>query len=99
MLFAISATDIENSLELRLADRQAHRARIQELMDQGRLIAAGPHPAVESNDPGVAGFTGSLIIAEFADLEQATRWANEDPYVKNGAYADVTIKPYIKVFP
>jgi len=99
MLYAISSIDIENSLELRLSGRQAHRARIEELMNQGRLIVAGPHPAVDSNEPGIAGFTGSLVIAEFDCLESAERWASEDPYVENGTYKTVSVKPYIQVYP
>lgn len=98
MLYAIMATDIENSLSLRQQARPAHLARLQQLRDEGRLIIAGPFPAVDNDDPSVAGFTGSLIVAEFADLSSAQQWANTDPYVEAGVYAHVIIKPFKQVF-
>ncbi|HQT05438.1 MAG: hypothetical protein B7Z48_03760 [Thiotrichales bacterium 12-47-6] len=98
MLYAIMATDIENSLSLRQQARPAHLARLQQLRDEGRLIIAGPFPAVDNDDPSVAGFTGSLIVAEFADLSSAQTWAAADPYVEAGVYANVIIKPFKQVF-
>lgn len=98
MLYAIMATDIENSLSLRQQARPAHLARLQQLRDEGRLIIAGPFPAVDNDDPSVAGFTGSLIVAEFADLNSAQTWAAADPYVEAGVYANVIIKPFKQVF-
>jgi uncharacterized protein YciI len=99
MLYAIIATDVENSLQTRLATRPAHLERLQELQKQGRLIIAGPHPAVDSEDPAEAGFSGSLIVAEFESLEQASAWADADPYKAAGVYASVVVKPFKKVFP
>jgi len=99
MLYAIIAKDIDNSLEKRLAARPAHLARLNALQDEGRLILAGPHPAIDSNDPGSAGFSGSLIVAEFDDLEQAQAWASEDPYQHAGVYDSVEVKPFKKVLP
>lgn len=99
MLFAIIARDRAESLEARLAARPAHLARLKGLQDEGRLVLAGPHPAIDSEDPGPAGFTGSLVIAEFPDLETARAWAAEDPYVQAGIYEDVTVKPFRKVLP
>ena len=99
MLYAIIAEDVENSLEKRLATRPAHLERLNALLDQGRLILAGPHPAIDSEDPGEAGFSGSLVVAEFDDMEAAQSWANDDPYVHAGVYDKVTIKPFKKVFP
>jgi len=99
MLYAIIAEDVENSLEKRLAARPAHLERLNALLDQGRLILAGPHPAIDSEDPGEAGFSGSLVVAEFDDMEAAQSWANDDPYVHAGVYDKVTIKPFKKVFP
>lgn len=98
MLYAIMATDIENSLSLRQQARPAHLARLQQLRDEGRLIIAGPFPAVDNDDPSVAGFTGSLIVAEFTDLASAQTWAAADPYVAAGVYAHVAIKPFKQVF-
>ncbi|HQR81876.1 MAG TPA: YciI family protein [Thiotrichales bacterium] len=98
MLYAIMATDIENSLSLRQQARPAHLARLQQLRDEGRLIIAGPFPAVDNDDPFIAGFTGSLIVAEFADLSSAQTWAAADPYVEAGVYANVIIKPFKQVF-
>ncbi len=99
MYYAILCEDMENSLPLRLQARPAHLERIQQLVDQGRLLAAGPHPALDTEDPGEAGFTGSLIIAEFDSLEAATTWADSDPYVDAGVFSKVTVKPYKKVLP
>jgi uncharacterized protein YciI len=99
MLYAIMAQDVENSLEKRLAARPAHVARIAALQDAGRLALAGPFPAVDANDPGPAGFTGSLIVAEFPSLEEAKAWAAMDPYVAAGVYANVAVKPFRKTFP
>jgi len=99
MLYAIISEDIADSLSRRLAARPAHLARLTELQSQGRLILAGPHPAIDNNDPGEAGFTGSLVVAEFADLTQAQDWADADPYIEAGVYAKVTIKPFKKVLP
>lgn len=98
MLYAIIARDVENSLEKRLAARPAHLARLQDLRAAGRLLLAGPHPAIDGADPGPAGFTGSLIIAEFASLQEAREWAEADPYVQGGVYAEVEVKPFKKVF-
>ncbi len=99
MLYAIIAEDSPNSLEKRLANRPAHLARLTELQNQGRLVLAGPMPAIDSIDPGPAGFTGSLIVAEFSDLESAKNWANADPFVGAGVYANVTVKPFRKTLP
>ena len=99
MWYAIISEDVENSLPLRQAARPAHLERIQELVDQGRILAAGPHPAVDSEDPGEAGFTGSLIIANFESLEEAQAWADADPYVQGGVHSKVVVKPYKKVLP
>lgn len=99
MLFAIMATDVTDSLEARLAARPAHLERLNALQSAGRLVLAGPHPATESPDPGAAGFTGSLIVAEFGSLADAQQWADADPYVAAGVYADVTIKPFKRVLP
>lgn len=98
MLYVIFAEDIVDSLEKRLSVRPAHLARLQLLQDEGRLLTAGPMPAVDSNDPGAAGFTGSTVIAEFESLEAAKAWAEADPYVAAGVYQNVTIKPFKKVF-
>ena len=99
MLYAIIATDVANSLEARLAARPAHLERLNLLKEQGRLVLAGPHPAIESNDPGPAGFTGSLVVAEFDSLSAAQAWADADPYVGAGVYANVIVKPFKKVLP
>ncbi|CUB03057.1 YciI family protein [Marinomonas fungiae] len=98
MLYSIVGQDVANSLENRLAARPAHLERLQSLRDQGRLVLAGPNPAIDSNDPGEAGFTGSVVIAEFASLEEAKAWADADPYVAAGVYASVEIKPFKQVF-
>ncbi|HEX8540952.1 MAG TPA: YciI family protein [Pseudomonas sp.] len=99
MLYAIVATDVENSLEKRLSVRPAHVERLNALKNEGRLILAGPNPAVDSNDPGAAGFTGSLIVAEFESLSAAKTWAEADPYVQAGVYGNVTVKPFKLVLP
>ncbi len=99
MFYMICATDVENSLEKRLAARPDHLARLNALKDEGRLLIAGPFPAIDSDDPGPAGFTGSLVVAEFDSLETAKAWAEADPYVAAGVYADVVVKPYKKVLP
>ncbi len=99
MLYAIIAHDNENSLDQRLAVRPDHLARLTQLQNEGRLVLAGPLPAIDSNDPGVAGFTGSLIVAEFADLASAQAWADADPYRVAGVYRAVDVKPFRKVFP
>lgn len=99
MLYVIIGEDVPGSLEQRLAARPAHLERLRTLQDEGRLIVAGPCPAIDSPDPGPAGFTGSLIVAEFASLDAAQAWADADPYVAAGVYARVTVKPFRKVFP
>ena len=99
MLYAIIAEDVTNSLQDRLAARPKHLERLTALQQQGRLILAGPHPAIDSEDPGEAGFSGSLVVAEFDSLEQAETWANADPYVAAGVYSRVTVKPFKKVLP
>lgn len=99
MLYAIISEDKADSLPRRLASRPAHLARLQDLQEQGRLILAGPHPAVDSDDPGQAGFTGSLVVAEFADLAAAQAWADADPYIDADVYAKITVKPFKKVLP
>jgi uncharacterized protein YciI len=99
MLYAIWAQDVEQSLEKRLAARPDHVARLKVLADEGRLILAGPMPAVDSSDPGEAGMTGSLIVAEFTSLEAAQSWAQDDPYIAAGVYEQVSVKPFIKVLP
>lgn len=99
MFYAIISADVENSLEKRLAARPAHVQRLQTLQDEGRLLLAGPHPAIDTDNPGAAGFTGSLVVAEFDSLEAAQAWANADPYNDAGVYAQVTVKPFKKVFP
>lgn len=99
MLYAIISEDVPNSLEKRKIARPAHLARLQQLNDEGRLIIAGPHSAIDNNDPGEAGFSGSLVVAEFESLEQAQSWADNDPYVAAGIYAKVVVKPFKKVLP
>lgn len=99
MLYAIIATDHPDSLPLRRSVRPAHLARLEALRDQGRLLLAGPHPAIDSSDPGPAGYSGSLVVAEFESLAQAQAWADEDPYVHAGAYAEVKVKPFLRVLP
>ena len=99
MLFAIVSQDVENSLPLRKQARPAHIARLEALKEKGRLVVAGPNPAIESDDPGDAGFTGSVVIAEFNSLSDAQSWADADPYVDAGVYASVSVKPFKKVLP
>ncbi len=99
MLYAIIAEDVTDSLADRLAARPAHLERLHALRDEGRLILAGPHPAIDSEDPGEAGFSGSLIVAEFDSQQAAQRWADDDPYRHAGVYSKVTVKPFKKVLP
>ena len=99
MYYAIISEDVADSLPLRQKTRPDHIARLQALKDEGRLFAAGPHPAIDTPEPGDAGFTGSLVIAEFASLEDAQAWADTDPYVTAGVYARVVVKPYKIVLP
>lgn len=99
MWYAILSEDVADSLPLRKSARPAHLARLEALRDEGRLLVAGPHPAVDSEDPGAAGFTGSLVIAEFVSLEAAQDWADDDPYVAAGVYARVAVKPFKRVLP
>jgi uncharacterized protein YciI len=99
MLYVIIGEDTPGTLDQRLAARPEHVARLQALQAEGRLILAGPCPAIDSPDPGPAGFSGSVIVAEFASLSEAQTWANADPYVAAGVYAKVTIKPFKKVLP
>ena len=99
MLYVINGEDVSDSLEKRMTVRPEHLKRIQALQDAGRLILAGPYPAIDNQDPGPAGFSGSLIVAEFESLEVAQAWANADPYVSAGVYRKVTVKPFKKVLP
>ena len=99
MWYAILSEDVENSLERRKSARADHLARLRTLVDEGRLLLAGPHPAIDAEDPGPAGFTGSLVIAGFESLEAAQAWADADPYIAAGVYAKVTVKPFRKVLP
>lgn len=99
MFYAIIAEDHEESLEQRLKVRPDHLHRLEKLQQEGRLLLAGPHPAIDSEDPGPAGFSGSLVVAEFPSLEDAREWANSDPYVTAGVYNRVTVKPFKKVLP
>lgn len=99
MLFAIIATDHPDSLERRLKARPAHLERLQQLRDQARLILAGPFPTVECDDPASAGFSGSLVVAEFASQTEAQEWADSDPYVEAGVYRSVLVKPFRRVMP
>lgn len=99
MLYAIISEDKADSLPRRLEARPAHLERLTALQNEGRLVLAGPHPAIDSADPGPAGFTGSLVVAEFPDLDAAQQWADADPYVSADVYAKVTVKPFKKVFP
>lgn len=98
MLYMIYSEDAPNSLEKRLALRQAHRARIEQLKNEERLVLAGPLPAIDSNEPGEVGFAGSLIVAEFACIDCAQTWANAEPYLEAGVYTKSTVKPFIRVF-
>jgi uncharacterized protein len=99
MWYSIIGEDVENSLEKRMNARSAHLARLTELQSQGRLLLAGPFPAIDSLDPGPAGFSGSLIVAEFVDLAAAKAWAEADPFVSAGVYANVVVKPFRKSLP
>ena len=99
MWYAIITQDVENSLEGRKANRAAHLERLQALVEQGRLLIAGPHPAVDADDPGEAGFTGSLIVADFDSLESAQAWAEDDPYTIGGVTGKIKVKPFKKVLP
>ncbi len=99
MLYAIISQDIANSLPLRQQSRPDHLARLEQLKTEGRLVLAGPHPAIDSDTPGDAGFTGSLVVAEFDSLEAAQSWADADPYMAAGVYQSVTVKPFKKVLP
>ncbi|GGF82255.1 YciI family protein [Alteromonas lipolytica] len=99
MYYMICATDKPGTLEQRMAARPAHLARLNALKDEGRLLIAGPFPAIDSEDPGSAGFTGSLVVAEFNSLDDAQAWADADPYIDAGVYQDVLVKPYKKVLP
>lgn len=98
MWYAIICEDVENSLPLRQEVRPAHLARLDALRDEGRLLTAGPHPAIDNEDPGENGFTGSLIIAEFESLAAAQTWAEQDPYMTNSVFSRVIVKPYRKVY-
>ena len=98
MFYAIISQDVEESLERRLSVRTDHITRLQALQDEGRMLIAGPHPAIDSEDSGPAGFTGSLIVAEFESLEAAQEWADADPYITAGVYEKVIVKPFKKVF-
>ncbi len=99
MLYAIMAEDVVDSLSLRAKGREGHIARLNILKEEGRLLLAGPLPAIDSNDPGNKGFTGSLVVAEFENLQVAKDWADDDPYFHCGAYAKVIVKPFKKVLP
>jgi len=99
MLYAIISQDVKDSLEKRKIARPEHVARLNQLKDEGRLILAGPHPAVDNQDPGDAGFTGSLVVAEFEDLKAAQSWADSDPYVNAGVYSSFVVKTFNKVLP
>lgn len=99
MLYAIIADDVQNSLGARMNARPAHLARLEELKNRGRLVLAGPHPAIDLDEPGPAGFTGSLIVAEFTSLADAEAWAAADPFVAGGVYKKVGVKPFKKVLP
>jgi len=99
MWYAITGTDHPESLERRTAARPAHLARLQQLQAEGRLLLAGPFPAIDAAQPGPAGFTGSLIVAEFPSLAEAERWARADPYVEANVYANVSVKPFLKALP
>jgi len=99
MFYVIYSEDVENSLSLRLSVRDQHIARLKDLQAEGKLLLAGPCPAIDSEDPGEAGFTGSLIVAEFDSIVAAQSWADSDPYINAGVYKKVTVKPYKKVLP
>lgn len=99
MLYSIVGTDVENSLQSRLAARPEHVSRLNALKDEGRLVLAGPNPSIDSEDPGEAGFTGSIIVAEFESLQAAQAWADQDPYILSGVYQSVEVKPFKLVLP
>jgi len=99
MFYMIHGIDVPDSLEKRKVSRPAHLARLEKLRDEGRLLLCGPLPAIDAEDPGPAGFTGSLIVAEFESLEQARAWAEADPYRAAGVYASVDVQPFRKVMP
>lgn len=99
MWYAIISEDVENSLKKRMSARPKHVERLKALADAGKLLTAGPHPAIDNDDPGEAGFTGSLIIAEFESLQDAKSWADADPYIEAGVYKQVIVKPFKKVLP
>ena len=99
MLYAIAGTDAPDSLPGRVAARAGHLARVTQLRNQGRLVLAGPHPRLDTNEPGEAGYSGSLIIAEFASLAEAEAWATADPYVTSGVWAGVNVRPFVQVMP
>ncbi|QUX96805.1 hypothetical protein C0J08_15985 [Marinomonas sp. CT5] len=99
MLYSIIGEDVANSLNARQQTRPAHLARLETLQNEGRLVLAGPNPAIDSDNPGDAGFSGSVVVAEFASLEEAKAWADADPYVAAGVYKNVTVKPFKQVFP
>jgi uncharacterized protein len=99
VLYAIISEDVSDSLALRKTARPAHLERLQQLQNEGRLILAGPHPAIDSDNPGEAGFSGSLVVAEFTSATEARQWADADPYMDAGVYAKVTVKPFKQVFP
>jgi uncharacterized protein YciI len=99
MWYAIISEDVADSLPLRAKSREAHLQRMKVLVDQGRLLLAGPHPAIDAENPGEAGFTGSLVVADFPSLEDAKKWADADPYLAAGVYANVIVKPFKRVLP
>ena len=99
MWYAIISQDVDDSLELRAKARDAHLARLKALVDEGRLLVAGPHPAIDAEDPGSAGFTGSLVVVDFDSLEDAQAWADADPYIEAGVYQSVVVKPFKRVLP
>lgn len=99
MWYAIISEDVDDSLALRSGARDAHLQRLRELVDQGRLLVAGPHPAIDAENPGPAGFSGSLVVVEFPSLEEARTWAERDPYVEAGVYESVSVKPFKPVLP
>ncbi len=99
MLYSIISEDVPNSAPLRATARRDHLARLEQLKTDGKLVVAGPHPAIDSNDPGTAGFTGSLVIAEFSSLADAQCWADADPYIQAGVYQETTVKPFKRVLP
>ena len=99
MWYAVMSTDVEDSLEIRLKTREAHLERLKDLMAEGRLLVAGPHPAIDAEDPGEAGFSGSLVVVDFPSLEEARKWADDDPYFAAGAYQSVVVKPFKHVLP